>query len=86
MVRFDRAHFSAHGDWSLRFEVVYYVLSPDYNIYMDIQQAINLRIFEEFENMGLEFAYPTRTLFVMNQPEEDKEPEMDKRIITNATH
>ena len=47
-VRFDRAHFSAYGDWSLRLEVVYYVASPDYNIYMDIQQAINLRINEEF--------------------------------------
>lgn len=46
MARFDRAHFSAYGDWSLRFEVVYYVLSPDYNQYMDIQQAINLRINE----------------------------------------
>ena len=46
--RFDRAHFSAYGDWSLRLEIVYYVLSPDYNIYMDIQQAINFRINEEF--------------------------------------
>ena len=83
-VRFDRAHFSGYGDSSIDFEMVYIVLDAEYNKYMDIQQAINLRIFEEFENMGLEFAYPTRTLFVMNQPEEDKEPEMDKRIITNA--
>ena len=83
-VRFDRAHLSGYGDSSIDFEMVYIVLDAEYNKYMDIQQAINLRIFEEFENMGLEFAYPTRTLFVMNQPEEDKEPEMDKRIITNA--
>lgn len=43
-VRFDRCHFAAFGDWSLRFETVYYVLDPDYNIYMDIQQQINLQI------------------------------------------
>jgi small-conductance mechanosensitive channel len=61
---FDRAHFSSYGDFSLVIEVVYYVLSSDYNKYMDIQQEINLAIKEEFENKGIEFAYPTQTLFV----------------------
>ena len=61
---FDRAHFSSYGDFSLNFEVVYYVLSSDYNKYMDIQQAINLTIYEEFEKRGIEFAYPTQTLFM----------------------
>jgi small-conductance mechanosensitive channel len=31
---------------------------------MDIQQAINLKIYEEFEKQDIEFAYPTQTLFV----------------------
>jgi small-conductance mechanosensitive channel len=62
--RFDRAHFKEYGDSSLNFEVVYYVKSPDYNVYMDIQQAINLAIFQTFAKEGIEFAYPTRTLFV----------------------
>jgi small-conductance mechanosensitive channel len=48
-VLFDRAHFASYGDWSLRFEVVYFVLDPDFNKYMDIQQAINLKIFEELK-------------------------------------
>jgi small-conductance mechanosensitive channel len=61
-VRFDRAHFQGFGDSALNFEVVYYVLSPDYNHYMDIQQAINLEIMEQFEREEIEFAYPTRTL------------------------
>jgi len=68
---FDRAHFYSYGNFSLDFEIVYYVLSGDYNKYMDIQQAINLAIFEEFEKRGIEFAYPTQTLFVEktgNQP------------------
>lgn len=62
--RFDRSHFQKYGAFSLDFETVYYVLSPDYNRYMDIQQDINLSLFERFEREGIEFAYPTQTLFV----------------------
>jgi len=63
-VRFDRAHFKAYGAYSLDFEVVYYVLVPDYAVYMDIQQAINLILFKEFQERNIQFAYPTRTVFV----------------------
>ncbi len=63
-VEFDRGHFSAYGDFSLLFEFVYYILSPEYNVYMDIQQSIYLDIFAAFENRGIEFAYPTQTLFI----------------------
>lgn len=62
--RFDRAHFKEFGDFSLNFETVYYVLVADYAIYMDIQQAINLAIHRLFEAHGIEFAYPTQTLFL----------------------
>lgn len=62
--RFDRSHFKEYGNSALAFESVYYVLGPDYNEYMDIQQAINLFIHEQFEKEGIEFAYPTQTLFV----------------------
>lgn len=62
--RFDRAHFKAFGASSYDFEVVYYVLSPDYAVYMDIQQAINLALVRAFAERGIQFAYPTRTLFV----------------------
>jgi small-conductance mechanosensitive channel len=63
-VRFDRAHFKQYGDFALIYEVVYYVLSPDYNRYMDIQQAINISIFESFAAEDIEFAYPTQTIFL----------------------
>jgi small-conductance mechanosensitive channel len=62
--RFDRAHFQGFGDFALNFEVVYYVLDPDYNRYMDIQQAINLALFEKFSHLGISFAYPTQTLYI----------------------
>lgn len=38
---FDRAHFFSYGDFSLIYEIVYYVMGADYNKYMDIQQEIN---------------------------------------------
>lgn len=59
IARLDRSHFKAFGDFSLIFEVVYYVDSPDYNTYMDIQQKINLEIKQRFENEGIEMAFPT---------------------------
>jgi small-conductance mechanosensitive channel len=62
--RFDRSHFVAHAASSLDIETVYYVLSPDYNRYMDIQQSINLKIHRAFAREGIEFAYPTQTLFL----------------------
>jgi len=61
---FDRAHFSSYGDFSLNFEVVYHILSGDYNKYMDIQQEINFIIKEKFDERGIEFAFPTQTLFI----------------------
>lgn len=61
-VRFDRSHFKEYGESSLVFEVVYYVLSPDFNVYMDIQHAINISIFQRFAREKIDFAYPTRTL------------------------
>jgi small-conductance mechanosensitive channel len=64
LAKFDRAHFQKYGDFALIFEIVYYVLSPDYNTYMDVQQAINVRIKEEFERANIEFAYPTQQLYV----------------------
>ena len=60
----DRAHFASYGNSSLDFEIVYYVEGNDYLKYMDIQQSVNLRVYEEFEKRGIEFAYPTRTLYL----------------------
>ncbi len=61
---FDRAHFLSFGDFSLIFEIVYYVVGGDYNKYMDIQQQINFAIKEEFEKRKIEFAFPTQTIFM----------------------
>lgn len=67
LARFDRAHFRQYGDYSLNFEIVYYVESSDYKLYMDIQQAVNFEIFKRFADAGIEFAYPTQTLYATTQ-------------------
>ena len=60
--RFDRTHFKEFGDFSLNYEVVYYLDTTDYNEYMDTQQAINLALKREFEKEKIEFAFPTQTI------------------------
>ena len=62
--RFDRVHLMRFGASSLDFEVVFFILSPEYTVYMDRQQAIFLEMIRVFERDGIEFAYPTQTLFV----------------------
>ncbi|MGD2123779.1 MAG: mechanosensitive ion channel family protein [Gemmatimonadota bacterium] len=62
--RFDRCHFKAFKDFSLDIETVYYMTVPDYDVYMDVQQAINLALCRAFAAEGIEFAFPTQTIFV----------------------
>jgi len=58
--RFDRAHFLSFDESQLTFEVVYFVLSADYNKYMDIQQEINLQLMAQLEQKQIRFAFPMR--------------------------
>ena len=62
--RLDRVHFTEFADFSLNFEVVYYMKNQDYVKYRDTQQAINLAIKERFEKEGIEMAFPTQTIFL----------------------
>lgn len=62
--RFDRAHLSAYGDSAITFELVYYVLSNNYNEYMDVNQEVLLNVKEAFDTNGIVFAYPTQTVYV----------------------
>jgi small-conductance mechanosensitive channel len=60
----DRVHFKQFGDFSLNFEVIYYVNTSDYNKYMDTQQEINFALKEIFEKEGIVFAFPTQTIYL----------------------
>jgi len=61
-VSFDRAHFQGIGPSSMNFEVVYWVESPDYLRFMDIQQEILLQIVDGLAAREIRLAYPTQTL------------------------
>jgi len=63
-ISFDRAHFTGFGDSTLDYEVVYYVENADYRFFMDTQQKIGFDLFHRFEAAGIEFAYPTQTVFL----------------------
>jgi small-conductance mechanosensitive channel len=78
LARFDRAHFASFGDFSLNFEVVFWVTSPAYPDFMDTTQAINLDIVRRFEAEGIEFAYPTQTVFVEKEEEESEKKKTEE--------
>ena len=61
---FNRCHFTEFGDSSLNFELVYYIDTRDYTIALNAQQAINLGIMESFAKEGIEYAFPSQTLYL----------------------
>lgn len=61
--RLDRVHFTTFGDSALIFELVYYVESADYLAYLNIQQAFNYNLLSKFSEQGINFAYPTQTIY-----------------------
>lgn len=65
MTEFDRTHFKEFADFSLNFEVVYFIKSKEYVDYMNIQQEINFAIKRAFEKEKIEMAFPTQTLHVL---------------------
>ena len=64
---FDRCHFTDFGNFSLNFELVYYIPTNNYLAAMEAQQSINLRIIEEFTSNNIEFAFPTQTLNIESE-------------------
>jgi small-conductance mechanosensitive channel len=63
--RFERAHFKALGDSSLAYELVYFVLKSDYNVFMDVQQEINLKILQRLGEEGIDLAFPTQVVHLV---------------------
>lgn len=62
--RFDRCHLLNFGDSALIYDIVYFMLVPDYVAYADVQHAVNLELIDTFAEKGIEFAFPTRTVHV----------------------
>jgi small-conductance mechanosensitive channel len=68
--RFDRAHLQGLADHFINFEAVYTVLSADFNLHMDIQQAVLTEVLIAFRKKGIEFAMPTQRVY-NNEEKED---------------
>lgn len=66
--RFDRCHLLSFGAYSLDFELVYWVGSPDFNVYADTQHSISVQLIEAFRSEKIEFAYPTQVHIEANLP------------------
>jgi len=79
-VRLDRAHFRSFGASSLDFEVVYFLTEPDFNLYMDTQQRINLTLMRELEAMGVRFALPTTTMHIASMAAPIAPPEDERNL------
>jgi len=65
--RFDRSHFTTFADSSLNFETVYWILGSDFNLYRDTHQAVCFELYEKFSAEGIDFAYPTQTVYQINK-------------------
>jgi small-conductance mechanosensitive channel len=68
LTRFDRCHFKQFTDNDLEFETVYWMLTADYNVFMDTQQAINLEIVRRFAEEKIEIAHRTRVFQLVSPP------------------
>jgi small-conductance mechanosensitive channel len=65
--RFERCHLKTLGDSALHFELSYFVQQPNLNPLLDLQQAVNFRIIDEFRRLGVEFDYPTQRVILAQQ-------------------
>ena len=65
--RFERCHLKNLTDAAFQFELTYFTREPVANPLLDLQQAVNFRIIEEFRRLKVEFAYPTQ-MVIVDQP------------------
>jgi len=61
-----RVFFSDFNADSLNILVIYWYHPPDYWAFMAFSEKVNLEIFERFNAEGIEFAFPTQTLYLAN--------------------
>ena len=74
-VRFDRAHFKGFGAMGLDFEAIYWIMVPEYGVFMDRQQAVSLGVVRWLEERGVAVATPARVNWEgVAHPSADEDP------------
>lgn len=66
-LKLDRVHLAGVTGSSIDFEIVFFVLDPDYNLFMDHQQALFFEIFHKLAQENVRLAQPTQRL-VTDEP------------------
>src|SRR5579883_1589459 len=66
--RFERCHLKTLADTCLLYELSYFVQQPKQHPLLDLQQAVNLRIIEEFRRHRIAFALPVQRVVIDQQP------------------
>jgi small-conductance mechanosensitive channel len=84
--RFERSHFFRFGDGSFDFETVFWMTTPDYNTFMDVQQQLNLDLMREFEKIGVRFAVPAQLTLVEDLPVVDAPGRESAQAKGRVTH
>lgn len=69
-VTFERAHLSTMGDFTINYELVFTVNSPDFTLYMNIKENILLSVLQKFEEEGIDMPYPTQTVLLKKLEQE----------------
>jgi len=73
-----RARFTNFGASSLDIEVFSYITVTDFKESLVIRQELLLTIFERLEAAGLSIAFPTRKVFLVQDPEEREARQQDR--------
>lgn len=63
-VEVERVNFLRFGDFALEFEVVYIILTKNYQFYVDTQENINLEIKKALEELKVEIPFPTQNIYI----------------------
>jgi len=72
-----RVYFNAFNDASLNIIMIYWYHPPNYWEYMKYSERVNLRILEQFNAEGIDFAFPTQTVYLAN----DDKRQMTLRLL-----
>ena len=73
MEEYQQIHFNQFGAFSLKIMLYCFTKTIDWSEYLRIRQEVFLAIFKEFNKHGIEFAFPTQTLYLNSAiPEKEK--------------
>lgn len=60
----SNVHFTTFGDSSLNVEMAFFIKTADYSKFLQSRQEINIKIMHIVQNLGLDFAFPSTTVYL----------------------